>query len=256
MKWKVILFAGGKCKRALKKVTGVNYRAMIKLQSKPIVLPALQSFLNCHDVDEISIYAPEGLDKSLKPFLGDDIGRINFLKLHKGGLSSQVKDAISRCQENDNLVLAAADLPLVNASAITSLLKSAEGLSGIVYPMISRSSLDLNLVKNRTYLRTPEGQFTGGNVILGKIHEFERVVSFLDSLIENRKNPVALAKLIGLGFVCGILTGTKSLKQISSDIKNRLGINLTPYKTDAFGLGVDLDKLSDYLVFQKLFDED
>ena len=83
MKWKVILFAGGKCKRALKKATGVKYRAMIKLQSKPIVLPALQSFLSCPDVDEVSIYAPEGLDDSLKPFLGDEIKRINILKFHK-----------------------------------------------------------------------------------------------------------------------------------------------------------------------------
>tara|TARA_B100000029_G_C17589770_1_gene962163 strand:+ start:1428 stop:2198 length:771 start_codon:yes stop_codon:yes gene_type:complete len=255
MNWKVILFAGGKCKKALRNSSGVDYRALIKLQSKPIILPALKSFMESSDVDEISIYAPDGLEKSLKPFLGNDIKKINFLKLHKEGLSSQVKDAISKYKKDDNLVLAAADLPLATSSAIASLLKSAESLPGIVYPLIPKSALDLNLVKNRTYLKTSDGQFTGGNVIVGKIHEFERVVDFLDNLIENRKNPIALAKMIGIGFVVGIVFGKKSLENISMEIKNRLKINLTFYQTNAFGLGVDLDKLSDYLVFQEFFDE-
>jgi len=255
MNWKVVLFAGGKCKKALRKATGVEYRALIKLQSKPIILPALKSFINCSGVEEISIYAPNGLKESLGPFLGKEIKKVNFLKLHKDGLSSQVKEAIGKYKKDDNLVLAAADLPLVTPSAIASLLKSSESLKGIIYPLISRKSLDLNLVKNRTYLKTSDGQFTGGNVIVGKVHEFDRVVSLLDNLIENRKNPIALAKIIGIGFVFGIVFGNKSLKDISLEIKNRLDINFTPHKTNAFGLGVDLDKLSDYLVFQDFFDE-
>ncbi|MBC8514465.1 nucleotidyltransferase family protein [bacterium] len=255
MTWDIVLFAGGKSSKMLKERTGAVYRSLITLQGKPVVLPAITAFLQVPQA-QIEIYGPEiEFRDSLAPHLSEaEWERLRFRPLHKEGLASQVLEAVSHREEETPLVLSAADLPLLRSTAVLSFLAQASQKRGIVYPVIPREALDSSLVRSRTFLRTKEGTFTGGNLMAGLAGEFQKASGMMDSFISRRKSPLGLAKLLGWGFLMGVMMGRWNLGEISERIESNLGIPLNPLSTTAFGLGADLDKLSDYLLFQDLLD--
>ncbi|MCH7493407.1 NTP transferase domain-containing protein [bacterium] len=256
MKWDVVLFAGGECPESLRERTGERYRALISLQGRPVVLPAVRAFLDLRPAAKIEIYGPEEeLRDALLPHIGEErLARIGFLPIHPGGLAGGVADAVARREAETRLILAAADLPLLRLPGVISFLKMAEHCRGIAYPVIPRGTLDSALARSSTFLRTRDGQFTGGNLLAAKAGDFAAAVRFVGPVIANRKSPLAIARLFGARFLIGLLLGRWRLEEIADRLEEVMGVRLTPVVTTAFGMGVDLDKLSDYLVFQELLD--
>lgn len=252
----MVLFAGGESPESLRERTGERYRALISLQGRPVALPAVQTFLDLRPGAKIQIYGPEReLRAALTPHLGEDrLDTIGFFPIHPGGLAGGVADAVSRRDAGTRLILGAADLPLLRLPGVISFLKSAEHSKGIAYPVIPRSALDPALARSSTFLRTRDGQFTGGNLMAGRAGEFAAALEFAEPVIEKRKSPLAIAGLFGARFLLGLLLGRWRLAEIARHLQEVSGVRIEPVVTTAFGIGVDLDKLSDYLVFQELLD--
>lgn len=257
LNWEFVFFAGGESPAALLERTGAKYRALITLQRKPVILPALQAVLSLSPRPEIEIYGPvEPLREALAAHLSaGDLEYIGFRPTHPGGLAGGVRDAVERREDERRLVLAAADLPLLRPPGVISFLKAAEACRDVAYPVIPREAIDRALVRNRTYLRTKDGVFTGGNLFAGRVGAYRQALSFLDPLIERRKSPWGLARIFGVRFLLGLLLGRWRLTEIADRMEEIAGVRLEPVVTTAFGLGVDLDKLGDFLLFRKLLDE-
>lgn len=150
--------------------------------------------------------------------------------------------ALGRYQDAERILVVTADLPWLEASAIDDFVARAPE-ADLCYPAISkRHALEQFPGQRRTYARLREGPFTGGNLMLIKPSFVPVLLPFVDRAYRGRKNPLALASLIGFGTLLKFLTGHLSIPDLERSLSRRLGGELRAVISPHACLGADADK--------------
>lgn len=145
------------------------------------------------------------------------------------------------------LLVCTADIPLITTEALEDFLKRCNSAEAdFYYPVITKESAEERFpgVK-RTFVRLQDGVFTGGNLFLIKRSVLDLCLPLAAKVTDLRKNPLALAKLIGVDFFFRYLLGGLQICDIEERAFKLLGCRgkaiITPYPE----IGIDVDKESD-----------
>jgi hypothetical protein len=151
------------------------------------------------------------------------------------------------CPREDWVLCCTGDIPFLTAAAVTDFIgKCRQRDADFYYPIISRQAAESRFPGvRRTYARLRDGVFTGGNLFLVRRAILKDALPKAEGFIRLRKRPVALARLVGFGFLFGYLFGRLSIEFAERRVSKLVGYRGAAVISDYPEIGVDVDKVSD-----------
>ncbi len=214
-------------------------RALLPIGTRPMISWVVAALEASPSIRRLAVSGPPELETLLPP---------NVILVPAG--RTTVESALNGAAAFPGaewLLMVTADIPLLKPAAVEDFLQRCqERPADIYYPIVSQEASEASYpgVK-RTYVRLREGTFTGGNMVLIKASALNTCASQGQKLVRLRKSPLALSRLIGLGFILKFLTRQLTIAEAEERFSHLLGARgvgvITPYPE----IGIDVDKESD-----------
>jgi GTP:adenosylcobinamide-phosphate guanylyltransferase len=238
-----VVLAGSTNNGPLKACSSVAHEALIPMGNKTMVEHVVEALLKARNIDRILIVGPVA---ELSRLAFDS--RISMAEA-RGTILENIEAGLRMLPAEKRVLLVTSDIPLLTPQAVEAFLALCGDLSGdLYYPVIEKNTVDNKFPSTRrTYVKTKEGVFTGGNLFLLNPAVFKKCMENGQKIINLRKSPIGLCRLMGLKFVVKFLMRSLTLKEaeekvslLLGGIKGRVVISQHPE------VGVDVDKPVDY----------
>jgi len=222
-------------------------RAMISLGQKTMlqwVVDALRESPSIDRIIAVGTVSAEGLDEVVKP--GESLVSNLDLGIRAAGTSEPV-------------LVVSADIPMLTSEAVEDFISRAAALGvDMAYPIISKPDCEKRHAElKRTYLKTGDGVFTGGNLMLIRPDFIARNWDAIADAYAARKQVVKLARMIGIGVLArlafaqvfpGALRVSMLENAVSRMLKGKVAAVVSCYPE----IGEDVDKPSDLEAVRKI----
>jgi len=216
-------------------------RAMIRIGPKTMIqwiVDALRRAESIGRIIAVGDVAAEGLDEVIPP---------------SGHYIENLMRGVEACGEAERILVLTSDIPLISPEAIDDFVGRSIASGGeMCYPFVARDACLVKYPKmKRTYLRTKEGMFTGGNMMVLSPAFIRRNEARISRSYEARKNPIALGWMIGPGTLLRLVAAQvlfPSLLPIpflAKVMSKRLGGKVVGITSHYPEIGADVDKASD-----------
>jgi molybdopterin-guanine dinucleotide biosynthesis protein A len=240
----VVVLAGGKPGDPLATAHNVPVKALILINGHAMswyVLKALRS---------------SGMVKRIV-YVGPSVHELESLyDIHlptRGEMLENLEAGLAALPASNRVLVATADIPLLTPEAVQDVVSRDSG-TGLVYPVISEAACERAFPGGRrTYAKLQNGKFTGGNLFLLEPGLIGAFMPKLKKVISNRKNPLAIAGMIGLDTLLKFPFGMLQISELEQKISKILGVPANALITEFAEVGFDVDKPEDLeLTLQKL----
>ena len=222
-------------------------RAMLPIGDKTMlqwVVDALRGAPSIGRIVAVGRVEADGLDEVIEP----EESLIGNIRL---GVS-----AIGPCEA---VLVVCADVPMLTWQAVEDLLIRARELDAdMAYPIIRKSDCEARHPElRRTYVKTADGVFTGGNIMLLRPDFVMRNWRTIQNAYKARKHVAKLARIIGLGTLLRVIAGQACprllrLAALEKAASRALGGKLRAVISAYPEIGEDVDKPSDLAAVRAL----
>lgn len=234
-----VVLAGG-TSDGLANRTGVDTKANVRFGDRPLVAWVLAALAESDTVDAVVLVAPDSDARPLPPDALQGAVRVpagdrmvDSLALGLGAASTF---------EPKRIVLVSADLPWLTPAGVDAFLARAPE-ADLVYPVVSRDVMEASFSgQKRTYAHLREGAFTGGNLMLLRPGIVPNLLPLADRVYRARKNPLALASLIGWDLIIPLIARTLSIEAAEQRISALLGGSVRAHVSTDAALAADIDR--------------
>ncbi len=236
-----VVLAGSSNDGPLKECSPVPYEALIPLGSRVMVEYVVEALLNASQVRRVLVIGPAA---ELAPLLAGD--RVSVID-STGNIMENVEMGLSRLPGEKRVLLVTSDVPMLTSVAVDNFLDLCGDMSGdLYYPITEKKEVGEKFGTNRrTYVTLKEGVFTGGNLFLLNPAVFKRCVENGQKIVNLRKSPIGLCRLLGLSFVIKFLLGSLALAEVEKKVSQLLGLRGVVVISRFPEVGVDVDKPGD-----------
>lgn len=243
-----VILAGSTNEGKLRDCSGENFEAMVEIAERPMVSYVFDVLKKTPSINKIAVAGP--MDQ-----MGPLFGNIDQVFLAPGGetLIDSLMNALEVLNPQGYVLIATCDIPLLTLESVTDFLKRcSKKQADIYYPIIPKDANDrLYPGVKRTYIRFKEGTFTGGNLFLIDPKMVKKCAKKARAFVENRKSPLALARLVGWKFMIRFIFHLVTLKETEITASHIFGLRgavvISPYPE----VGIDVDKPSDLDLVRK-----
>ncbi|MEN6519877.1 MAG: nucleotidyltransferase family protein [Armatimonadota bacterium] len=226
-------------------------RAMINIAGKTMIqwiMDALNSSETICRKIAVGDVAADGLDEVVKP---------------GSGFLDNLMLGLERCQGADRVLVMTSDIPMLTPEAVDDYVNRAIDSGGdMCYPIVTQKAcLEKYPHMKRTYLKTAEGMFTGGNMMILGTEFLKRNQGLITEAYNARKNPVKLASMIGLGFLFRLVLAQVlapsllPIPMLEKSLSKALKCKIVAIRTDYPEIGADVDKPSDLAEVQTVLSD-
>lgn len=220
-------------------------KAGVRIGDRTMVEYVLTVLQECPEVDRVVLVAPESLWKEIPEAKG-----LSFASPGGSPLESFARglEVLDRQGLPASWILACTgDIPFLTREAVSDFITRCRGREAdLYYPIIPRRAAEERFPGvQRTYARLREGCFTGGNLFLVRREIVDRCLAGAEEFVRLRKQPLALARLVGLGLLIKYLLGVLTLAEAERRISRLFNIRGAAIITTHAEIGVDVDKPSD-----------
>ncbi|MCL5102813.1 MAG: nucleotidyltransferase family protein [Armatimonadetes bacterium] len=241
-----IILAGAPAGPDLNPSGGLKSRAMIRLGDKTMlqwVVDALRGSQSVGRIVAVGDVDAEGLDMVIEA--GPD-------------LVSNIKLGIDALGANGRVLIVSSDIPLLTPEAVEDFIERAEKADvDLAYPIIPRTHCEKRYPGlARTYLRTGDGVFTGGNLMLVSPDFIAQHWDAIADAYAARKHVFKLARMIGVGVLVRVMVGQAlppvlSVATLERAVSRMLGAKVSAVVSAHPEIGEDVDKPSDVEAVRK-----
>lgn len=247
-RYDVIVLAGGVNSGELRKYAPYDNEALIIIGNYPMIYYVHQALKDTSRLGNIIISGPS--DSLRQIFCKED----NLLFADSG------EDAIDSFAnalalvKSDKILVLPADIPFITPEAIEDFLNQCEKYDAdFYYAVVPREVNEARFPQvKRTYVKLKEGVFTGGNLFLIRAAAAPQGIVIGKKLVENRKNPLAQARLFGMDLVLKYVSGRLSIPNAEERFKKLLNLTGKAIISRYAEVGVDVDKPSDLQLAEKV----
>jgi len=158
-----------------------------------------------------------------------------------------IRRGVEALSTREKILVLTSDIPFLTPEALNDFLaRCGEREAEFYYPIVTREVSDARFpgVK-RTYVALKDGTFTGGNIFLLDPAIIPRSLAKAEQFIKMRKQPLQLARLLGLGFILKFVTRTLTVTEAEKRVEHLLMLRAAAVITPYAEIGVDVDKPSD-----------
>lgn len=225
-----------------------RFKGLLPVAGRPLVQWVVDAFRSAETIDGVAVVMPtaEGL--------GSWVDTVDKLVVSNGLFMDNVVAGAASFRVDRPVLVATGDIPLVTPEAIDDLVRrSLDSGADFTYPLVRRSDMEAQYPgSERTYFRLKSGQYTGGNAMLANPLLIPAARDLGQRLFDQRKNPVGMLRLAGLGFVARFLLGRLEPEDLGDKIRQLLGGSGAAVPTLHASLAVDVDKPSDLALAERV----
>lgn len=223
-----------------------QYEALLAIGGQPMVSRVEAVLAACCWLERIVIAGPVAALSVLEFSARTTIVASGATMLDSFGLALQALDT------KEAVLVVTVDIPLVTVAAVEDFVRQARNSQAdLCYPVVRMEQVNAVFPgSQRTSVTLREGVFTGGNVIWVQPAIVPRCLAFAEKVMQRRKQPWALCRLLGIGFLLRFLCGWLGLVQIERRLQLLLGIKGRVIISAYAELAVDADKASDIALLQ------
>lgn len=224
-------------------------RAMITLGSKTMlqwVVDALRASPSIGRIVAVGRVSADGLGEVVEPG-GSLVGNMRL------GL-----EAIGKCE---SVLIVCADIPMLTPEAVEDFIDRAAALNAdMAYPVITKVECERSHPEfKRTYVKTGDGVFTGGNIMLIKPDFVSRNWQAIQDAYDARKRVAKLARMIGVGTLIRVILGQAfpgvlKIAALEHAASRMLGGKVAAVISSYPEIGEDVDKPSDLVAVRSILD--
>jgi len=243
-----LVLAGSPNEGALRGCSNAKYEAMIDIKGKLMVEYVVDALRQCDRIGRIAIVGPK---KELS--IHFPVGGREVLVEHGGQLLENVLRGLRELPGAQRVLLVTSDIPLITPQAIENFIDlCGNEQADFYYPVVPQELLETQYSTcRRTYVQLKEGVFTGGNIFLFNPGIVEECMSRGQKLVDARKSPFKLCRLVGLLFLIKFLVKKISLHEAQKKASQLLGIKGRVVISTYPEVGIDVDKPSDLELVSK-----
>lgn len=243
----VVILAGAKAGPDLMPGAENTSRAMMDLGGKPMIQWVVDAIRGCEQVGRIAVVGEvtgSGIDVVVNP--GPNLVSNIYLGVEALGVSGRV-------------LVVCADVPLLTSEAVDDFVNRALKIEAVLaYPVIPRSQCEAKYPGlKRTYLRTADGVFTGGNLVMVDADFLRSNGVIIERAYAARKHVSKLARMIGVGILLRVVLGQifprlLTLSTLERAAGRLVNAPVAAIVSDYPEIGEDIDKPSDVESVRKI----
>jgi len=236
-----VVLAGGLNNGRLKKCSPARFEALITIGTRAMVDYVVHALQHCPRVGRIVVVGPA--EELAFRF---NSGAVNVVAA-RDGIIKNIEAGLECLPEAKRVLLVTSDIPLLTAGIVENFLNLCGAMDAdLYYPVVSRSAVERRFASaRRTYVALKEGVFTGGNLFLVNPAAFACCVGKGEQLIDLRKSPLKLSRLLGGGFMLKFLFRFLTIGEVQEKVSQLLGIKGVAVISNDPEIGVDVDKPGD-----------
>jgi molybdopterin-guanine dinucleotide biosynthesis protein A len=248
MKVDAILPAGGRIHGRFAAKAGARIKALIPLGGRTVLERTLATLRATGCVERIVVIGPEEIAKHPSAGAADVVlpeggnsGPANILRglewLHEanGG------------RHAERVLVITTDLPMLTPQAITGFLDACPPELDICLPLIRREEFEARFPGLRMpYVHLRDGHLIIGCAFLVNPLAVARNRATIERVFAARKNPIAMASILGLSFIVRFLIGRLTVSQIEQRCLEILGCTGKGIYKCSPELALDIDRPVDY----------
>lgn len=231
-----VVLAGGEAGDRMAAEAGVEAKALVALDGKPMGAYVLEALRACPEVDRIVYVGPTNvrLRGLYDVSVASGARLVDSLALGLG--AALAGSAVAR------LLVLTADIPWITGAGLSAFVASAPD-ADLVYPAVTEAaSLARFPHHRRTYARLREGRLTGGNAVLLRAEAVPRLLPLMDRAFRARKNPLALAGMFGADVLLAVLLGRAGIAELERRLERISGLRARALVTEDAALAADVDR--------------
>jgi molybdopterin-guanine dinucleotide biosynthesis protein A len=245
-----VILAGSTNEGRLRNCSGETFEAMVEIENRPMVSYVFDVLKRSPLIHKIVVAGPFA---QMNRLFGDE----DQVCLAPGGETpiDSLINALEVLKPTGNVLIATCDIPLLSIDSVADFLKRcSKKQADVYYPIIPKEVNDrLYPGMKRTYIRFKDGTFTGGNLFLIDPKIVNQAAPKARVFVENRKSPVALARLVGWKFLIRFILKSVTLRETEEKVSRIFGIKGAVIISPFPEVGIDVDKPSDLdLVKEKI----
>ncbi|MCS6777226.1 MAG: nucleotidyltransferase family protein [Chloroherpetonaceae bacterium] len=242
-----IVLAGGTAGPELEALTGQSRRALIQIHGRTLLTRVLDALQESGSICRVLV-------------VGDVPEDNRFERVpDQGSFVSNVLAGLSALREARYALITTSDLPFLTGDSVRGFLQPAMNLmkeegSALVWPVVPiRICYERYPGIRRTALRTKEGYFTGGNLMLVRPEALINVRDLLSETYAARKSILRLAGKLGVEtmvrLLLSVLVSPKwlPLSYLEKRVSGLLGVPARALVSTDATLATDLDRVSDFM---------
>lgn len=244
-----LVLAGSRNDGPLKQFSSVPYEAMITIGRKAMIEYVIDALRSSKRINRIVVVGPP----DVPGFCGHDDVKVVPAE---GNMMENLARGVESLPGAERVLLSTCDIPLLTTQAIEDFLERCGDRSAdIYYPVVPREIVEKRFLRTRrTYVTFKEGDFTGGNLFLVAPGAVRRCMVKGQQLVDARKSPIRLSKLMGIPFLIRFMLRMVTLKEAERKASDLLGVQGAVVVTTYPEVGVDVDKPSDLELVSKVLD--
>jgi molybdopterin-guanine dinucleotide biosynthesis protein A len=237
---------------------GVSHKALAPINGRPLLSYVLAALREAPAVARITVSIEDAEPLRRHPEFGPAIAR-GELSLHRSGTSpaDSVRDFVERTG-SEAVLVTTADHPLLTGETVRAFIAEAlAGASDLVVALVPDGALlAVAPHSKRTWLRLGGERFTGANLFLARSPGAAKVAAFWRKAEGVRKEPWRLAALFGAVTLARFMAGRLPLDAALAAISRATGARVGAVRLADGRAGIDVDKLDDLVLVEKLLRND
>ncbi|MDF2440416.1 MAG: hypothetical protein JWN98_1400 [Abditibacteriota bacterium] len=222
-------------------------RALVQINGRPMLDYVLDALHNCQSLQRIAVVGTPQVLSHLQSVAPAVLGVPDQGKMMANAVAGL--QALRREPNASRLCLiTTTDIPLVSGATYDELLRGfqAKGLEA-AYALTTRKICEAAYPGGkRTYARLTDGDYTAGNAVIVEGHIIERLADVFEKFYKARKNPLAMAKIIGAGFLWRTVTKKLSVQDAEAKLSEITGVRAGAVLMHDASIAFDVDKIEDY----------
>ncbi len=230
----------------LYKQTGVEKKALTPLAGQAMINWVIEALVESGLINHIVIVG-------LQPVEVD----FNYPLLHfvasRDGLLDNVLAGLDKVREINptakKILLCSSDIPLITPEIVAGFVAEcgSHNEADVYYAIVEEKTMEARFPgSKRTFVPFKGGRYSGGDAFLVDVAAAKGNVELFRSLTGSRKNYLAQAQMLGLGFIIRFLLRLMTVDEAAERARQRMNLNARVVVTRFAELGMDLDKPHQY----------
>lgn len=212
---------------------------MVPIRGEPVIRTVVEALRGARLVRDITVVVRDG---SPVGAMVEDMAHV--CTAQGPSILDTLQAAMNAYSDEERVLLVTCDLPLLTAVAVDDFVaQSLASGAEMSYAIVDKATLEARIPgSRRTYVRLRDGHFSGGNLFCVSPAFVRREQRMIRTAYAARKNPIALGKMLGLGFMLSAVAGLKSVDAIVSHAERILNCKLNVVRSTHPEVAFDIDK--------------
>ncbi len=232
-----VITAGGRLGPAQAQAYGTDIKALVEVNGRTLLAKVIDALRGVPAVGAITVIGPRAVEQCGAAF----DGWVDESPTGEGNVMSALRAAAA-----GPTLFCASDLPFVSAAAIEGLLSLAPADAAVAYPIFTREEFSNAFPGARSsFFRLADGKWTGGSVLVVDAAVLLRSEKYIRAAFGARKNPAALAPMLGPGLLLRYALGRARVSEIVARAAQLLGAAVYSIRGADPALAMDCDSAED-----------